>query len=267
MAGPEAEHDVPHADRSGFRPRRRTRRAPARARRRRDAGAAAGRPGPARPVRGAGWPSAPGWPPRCCTAATARRTVPAYRAATAGRHDHGRPRRRAGRLPGYLQALPVLDKASYIDRYPVAAALPRRPAARPRGVEVDESSGSSGRPYQWVRSRAELDQVERGLAVQARWLLRVPRAPPRRGAQLLLDGRLGHRRVGDRGAAPAGRDQVLRTGRRTRRWPRSSCSAPDVCYVVCGYPPFLAALPRRRRGRGRRPVRPTSCGGSSAARG
>jgi phenylacetate-CoA ligase len=103
------------------------------------------------------------------TAARARRSVPAYRDATEAVH----PWRRVvqtGRLAGYLEALPVLDKANYVDRYPLAQRC-RGGQLPATGVEVDESSGSSGRPYQWVRSRAELDQVERSLAVQASCLL------------------------------------------------------------------------------------------------
>lgn len=110
-----------------------------------------------------------------------------------------------------------------------------------RGVEVDESSGSSGRPYQWVRSRTELDVVERGLAVQAEVLLKDRR----------------HRRVVvlncfSMGAWATGQSV---TGALRRLGTTKSCGpdtdkalaavellGPDVCYVVCGYPPFLAAL-------------------------
>jgi phenylacetate-CoA ligase len=173
------------------------------------------------------------------TAAKARRTVPAYRAASRA----GRPWRaacRAGRLSGYLQALPVLDKASYVDRYPVAQRCHggQLPAT---GIELDESSGSSGRPYQWVRSRAELDQVERGLAVQAGWLL----------------GERAHERVvvlncfsmgaWATGASVTSALRRLGAIKSCGPEPDKALAAiellgPDVCYVVCGYPPFLASF-------------------------
>lgn len=173
------------------------------------------------------------------TAATARRQVPAYQAATQGSRPWSAATQ-AGGLHGYLSALPVLDKANYIDVHPLAARC-RGGELPERGVEVDESSGSSGRPYQWVRSRAELDQVEARLAVQARYLLRSRR----------------HRRVVvlncfSMGAWATGQSV---TGALRRLGVVKSCGpdldkvfaaidllGTDVCYVVCGYPPFLDAL-------------------------
>jgi phenylacetate-CoA ligase len=211
---------------------------------------------------GAGMATRAGLAAAVLTAVRARRRVPAYRAATAGLHPW-RAALAAGRLDGYLDALPVLDKAGYVDAHPVAArcvggALPER------GVEVDESSGSSGRPYQWVRSRAELDQVERTLAVQARYLLRGRR----------------HRRVVvlncfSMGAWATGQSV---TGSLRRLGVVKSCGpdadnalsavellGPDACYVVCGtrrsWPPCWT---RRRSAGWTCPA--TSCGASSAAR-
>jgi phenylacetate-coenzyme A ligase PaaK-like adenylate-forming protein len=188
---------------------------------------------------GAGTAARAGLAAAVLTAARARRRVPAYRAATAGLRP-GRAALSAGTLEAYLAALPVLDKASYVD----VSTLPDRCTGGrlpERGVEIDESSGSSGRPYQWVRSRAELDQVERGLAVQARYLL----------------GGRRHRRVVvlncfSMGAWATGQSV---TGALRRLGAVKSCGpdtgkalaaiellGPDACYVVCGYPPFLDAL-------------------------
>lgn len=172
------------------------------------------------------------------TAEQTRRRVPAYRAATAGR----RPWRAAfvaGGLEGYLAALPVLDKVSYINMSTVDNRC-RDGRLPERGVEVDESSGSSGRPYQWVRSRAELDQVERGLAVQAATLLRA-----RRHRIVVLN-------CFSMGAWATGQS-VTRALRRLgtvkscgpdadRALAAVELLGPDACYVVCGYPPFLDAL-------------------------
>jgi hypothetical protein len=54
----------------------------------------------------------------------------------------------------WLAALPVADKKSYIDAYPLAARC-RHGVLPAGGAELDESSGSSGRPYTWIRSAAE----------------------------------------------------------------------------------------------------------------
>jgi phenylacetate-CoA ligase len=173
------------------------------------------------------------------TASRARRHVPAYRRAAAG-CTPWRATLAAGRLEAYLHSLPVLDKRSYVDLHPIAdrctgGVIPLR------GVEIDESSGSSGRPYQWVRSRSELDQVERGLATQA--------------AGLLADRQ--HQRIVvlncfSMGAWATGQSV---TGALRRLGVMKSCGPDadkalaaielmgwDACYVVCGYPPFLDAF-------------------------
>jgi phenylacetate-CoA ligase len=173
------------------------------------------------------------------TAARTRRTVPAYRSATAG----CRPWRSAfetGRLAGYLQELPVLDKAGYIDRYPVAERC-RNGKLPATGVEVDESSGSSGRPYQWVRSRAELDQVERGLAVQAVWLLQSRRHDR---VVVLNCFSMGAWATGSSVTAALRRLGAIKScgPDADKALAAIELLGPDVCYVVCGYPPFLATL-------------------------
>src|SRR5262249_3083349 len=90
----------------------------------------------------------------------ARRKVPAYRdlLARSNWQDHPRwsPLER-------LQSLPVTDKETYIKVFStearcVGGQIPLM------GTRIDESSGSSGTPYNWVRSAAELREVHRELA-------------------------------------------------------------------------------------------------------
>ena len=181
------------------------------------------------------------------TAARARRRVPAYRSATSGCAPW-RAALASGRLEAYLDALPVLDKRGYVDAHPVSerctgGAIPLR------RVEIDESSGSSGRPYQWVRSRSELDQVERNLATQAAGLL----AGREHGRIVVLN-------CFSMGAWATGQSV---TGALRRLGVVKSCGPDaekalaaielmgrDACYVVCGYPPFLDAFLTAARGRG-----------------
>jgi hypothetical protein len=96
-------------------------------------------------------------------------TVPAY-ADFAGSVPARAP------APQWLDALPVTDKKSYIDAYPLAARC-RHGVIPVADAELDESSGSSGRPYTWIRGRAELQQVRRRLALLARYVLSVPPSP------------------------------------------------------------------------------------------
>ncbi|MBV9822776.1 MAG: hypothetical protein JO144_11095, partial [Actinobacteria bacterium] len=173
------------------------------------------------------------------TAARARRTVPAYRAATRG-IDPWRAAFQTGRLTGYLDVLPVLDKANYIDRYPAPQRC-RGGELPSTGVEIDESSGSSGRPYQWLRSRAELDQVEQGLAVQAQWLLRGRE----HGRVVVLNCfSMGAWATGSSVTAALRRLGAVKScgPDADKALAAIELIGPDACYVVCGYPPFLATL-------------------------
>ena len=87
------------------------------------------------------------------TAREAARRVPAYR-------DHLENHGIDQSTVMSLAELQETDKASYIDRY----ALPERcvdgrlPLV---GTTIDESSGSTGTPYNWVRGAAERDHVRR----------------------------------------------------------------------------------------------------------
>ncbi len=81
----------------------------------------------------------------------ARRRTPAYRAFLASQ-PAGRVRFR-GLVPDFSQ-LPVMDKENYVKPYAIAARC-RGGRVPAQGVIVDESSGSSGVPTQWVRGKAE----------------------------------------------------------------------------------------------------------------
>ena len=85
------------------------------------------------------------------TAREAARRVPAYRDHL---ESHGiDPARIAS-----LDELPETDKASYIDPNPLPTRCldGRLPLM---GTTIDESSGSTGTPYNWVRSAKERDHV------------------------------------------------------------------------------------------------------------
>jgi phenylacetate-CoA ligase len=173
------------------------------------------------------------------TARRALKDVPAY--ADFVSQSRGGPAR--GGSPGdWLARLPIADKASYIDRYPLAARC-RHGALPAREVELDESSGSSGRPYTWVRSTAELRDVHRTMALLSRHLL-ASDTPP--GAPVVtLNGfsmgawatgtNVSHalRRVGAVKSTGPDLDRMLTT---------LQLLGPDHTWVVTGYPPFLRTL-------------------------
>jgi phenylacetate-CoA ligase len=92
------------------------------------------------------------------------RRVPAYRAyleSTGLDPD---------RLPpaAILRAVPETDKQAYIDPYPIAQrCIDGRIAFK--GVTLDESSGSTGTAYNWIRGAAERTVAQRNIAFFARY--------------------------------------------------------------------------------------------------
>ncbi len=67
-----------------------------------------------------------------------------------------------------LGRLPETDKRSYVDRYPLRERCldGRIPF---RGTTIDESSGSTGTPYNWIRSEPERHIAHRNISFFARY--------------------------------------------------------------------------------------------------
>jgi phenylacetate-CoA ligase len=95
------------------------------------------------------------------TARHAARHVPAYR------HRLGEVGIDPRHLPRWDE-LPETDKASYVDHWTLAERCldGRIPL---RGTTIDESSGSTGTPYNWVRSADERRHVRRMIGFFARY--------------------------------------------------------------------------------------------------
>ena len=75
----------------------------------------------------------------------------------------------AGLFPlGILGHLPETDKASYVDRYPLLDRCVGGAVPYP-GTTIDESSGSTGTPYNWIRGRRERDVAHRNIGFFARY--------------------------------------------------------------------------------------------------
>jgi phenylacetate-CoA ligase len=91
----------------------------------------------------------------------ARKDVPAYRSFLTARDD---PRPQVRRFVPDLSIVPETDKESYVRRYSIEERCSggRIPRA---GVMVDESSGTSGAPNNWVRGPVERRDVKQALQV------------------------------------------------------------------------------------------------------
>jgi phenylacetate-CoA ligase len=94
----------------------------------------------------------------------ASRQVPAYRRflEDAGIHP-------AGLFPlGILDHLPETDKRSYVDRFGLLDRCVAGVVPFP-GTTIDESSGSTGTPYNWIRGAREREVAHRNIGFFARY--------------------------------------------------------------------------------------------------
>ena len=164
------------------------------------------------------------------TARHAARRVPAYREHLLGLGiDPDRIDR--------LGELPETDKASYVDRFTleercVDGRIPLR------GTTIDESSGSTGMPYNWVRSDAERQHVRRMISFFARYTfgdapLVVLNAFSMGAWATGLTTAIALERNGLVKATGPSIDKIL--GTMTQLGTRHR-------YLIVGYPPFLKLL-------------------------
>jgi phenylacetate-CoA ligase len=143
------------------------------------------------------------------------------------------------RLPpaGILAAIPETDKRSYIDPYPMAARCVDGRIAF-RGVTIDESSGSTGTPYNWIRGAAERTVAQRNIAFFARYAFGsgdlVTLNAFSMGAWATgFNMSLGMVRHGLVKSIDPDIGKILSSLR---------VLGPEVRYLICGYPPFLKHL-------------------------
>jgi len=163
----------------------------------------------------------------------AERTVPAFQKLLATKHWHDV---RGLKKPARIALLPETDKHGYIDVYSTAdrcigGQIPLRDA------EVDESSGSSGKPYNWIRGRDELLELRKTLSRLATFIY---------GPDLVtINGfSMGAWATGTNVSLSLAQNGLLKS---TGPDPEKMISAleflgPDRTYIITGYPPFLQEL-------------------------
>ena len=163
----------------------------------------------------------------------ARRRVPAYRtllARSGWRDDPSLP------PAGRVRRLPTMDKASYVKAFSTEErCLDGR--LRMEGTTIDESSGSSGTPFNWVRSAAELHDVHRKFS-QFGWYLFGDDVITINGFSMGawatgINAGEAMRRNGIVKSTGPDLEKILHT---------LDFFGPRYPYVITGYPPFLKHL-------------------------
>lgn len=168
---------------------------------------------------------------RACWRAVRR--VPGYRAFLQGKGIQ------VERLvpAGILEKLPETDKRSYVDHYPLAARCldGRFPF---RGTTIDESSGSTGTPYNWIRSEAERHVAHRNISFFARYCI---------GAQPLVTINafsMGAWATGFNMSLALSRNGIVKSTGPDIQKILSTLRflGPGYRYLILGYPPFIKHL-------------------------
>jgi phenylacetate-CoA ligase len=164
----------------------------------------------------------------------ARQGVPAYRTIW---EEHGRPEVTLRGLDPDLTTIPVVDKESYVKRFSVEERC-RGGRIPPRGVVIDESSGTSGEPNDWVRGAEERDDgrkllhlgLRRNFGGEELFVINAfalgPWATGMNVSMSVVDVAILKSTGPDVG-------KIVGTLRRF---------GPRYRYLVCGYPPFLKQL-------------------------
>ena len=136
-----------------------------------------------------------------------------------------------------FQLLPLMNKEHYIRRYSTEDRCLGGTFFAP-GVAIDESSGSTGTPYNWVRGAEERQRIQRTIARLIDWTLGIR---PRIAINAFS---MGAWATGvNMGEALQERGVVKSTGPDLEKILHTlEFFGPRIGYLICGYPPFLKLL-------------------------
>jgi phenylacetate-CoA ligase len=164
----------------------------------------------------------------------ARRHVPAYRTVW---QEHGCPEVVVHGLNPDLSVIPITDKESYVKRFSVEQRC-RDGKIPSRGVVIDESSGTSGEPNNWVRGTAERDDarkllhlgVHRNFGDQQLFVINAfALGPWATGMNVSMS-------IVDVSILKSTGPDIQKIVNSLRQF------GPGYRYLICGYPPFLKQL-------------------------
>jgi phenylacetate-coenzyme A ligase PaaK-like adenylate-forming protein len=138
---------------------------------------------------------------------------------------------------GILGRLPETEKKNYIDRYGLMERCVGGDVPYP-GTTIDESSGSTGTPYNWIRGRREREVAHRNISFFARYAFGPGRLVTLNAFSMGawaagMNMSLGMTRHGIVKSIGPDIDKLLST---------LSYLGPSYRFLISGYPPFLKHL-------------------------
>jgi phenylacetate-CoA ligase len=138
---------------------------------------------------------------------------------------------------GILGHLPETDKHGYVDRYPLTqrcldGTIPFE------GTTIDESSGATGAPYNWIRSQRERLVAHRNISFFARYCFGHERLVTINAFSM------GAWATGFNMSLALNRNGVVKsTGPDVQKILSTlRFLGPDYRFLICGYPPFVKYL-------------------------
>lgn len=164
----------------------------------------------------------------------AQKTTPAYKEFL---HKHVQPQIKVKGWDPDLSGIPIMDKESYIKKYPIEercmyGTIPSR------GVVIDESSGTSGTPNNWVRGPKERADVKKALQIALHFHFGD------KPIFIINAFALGPWATGMNVSMSLVDISVLKsTGPDVKKIENTlNFFGPKYNYVIMGYPPFLKSL-------------------------
>jgi phenylacetate-CoA ligase len=136
-----------------------------------------------------------------------------------------------------LSNVPMMTKENYVRKYSLEercydGAIPAT------GVVIDESSGSTGQPNNWIRSRAERDDVKRVLQINYELIYRAP------GVVLLNCFALGPWATGMNVSLSLVDVGIMKSIGPDQKKLENTLRllGPKYRYLIFGYPPFIRSF-------------------------
>ncbi|MCE3233210.1 MAG: phenylacetate--CoA ligase family protein, partial [Rickettsiaceae bacterium] len=138
-----------------------------------------------------------------------------------------------------FEDLPVMDKNSYVRAYPTEQRC-LNGSFLSSGVLIDESSGSTGTPYNWVRGKKERLRTQNLVARVVEWFV-----SDRKDTLIAINAfSMGAWATGvNMGEALSQVSVVKSTGPDLDKILHTlEFFGPKYAYIICGYPPFLKLI-------------------------
>lgn len=164
----------------------------------------------------------------------AKRTTPGYRSFL---EKHGHTKITLNGLNPVLSSVPITDKQGYVKKFSIETRCQNGEIPK-KGVVIDESSGTSGTPNNWVRGKEEREAIKQALKLAVHHL--VGNEP-----YVFINAfALGPWATGMNVSMSLVDEFILKSTGPDKQKIEATLNffGPKYKYIIAGYPPFLKDL-------------------------